>query len=487
MDEFIRRIESSLSIQSKKLSLVKNPDGFLNNPETQQQVLAECGLLLLPIKNSLELRIRYELYDKFSNERVCYIMDDPDEVLPDLRNQMFIAPTFSVSDLMPAYDETELRMSQLSFGIASYLFKKKYTYNLSVKDTKEMVLEAANYFGEDPKVLCDKLLSIPLIWDNVETIDSISSVLLKAISQGCYDKVESALSLINTDFQQYLDSKYFSLASSNHVIRPKIVNKILPHIFNKYNRTDKIALIVIDGMSYWQYLVLDRFLTEEGLSTKKDITMSWLPSITKLSRQAIFKGNIPNVSYTQNPIQEEKLWNDFWTENSNRSKRMSKYEVSYTYDSLLASDYNRYKQAFVDASLDHKMHSSSNNKDLYDLTVNWAKDAAENIKLLHEQGFIIYITTDHGNIMAHSWRALKQSEKTYLYEKDSRGDRYLMYKDENYKNEFLQNNEEIVKDLLVHENWLVWRDSNCFAGKDEITHGGSHFLEVVIPFITIEK
>ena len=240
-------------------------------------------------------------------------------------------------------------------------------------------------------------------------------------------------------------------------------------------------------MSYWQYLVLDRFLTEEGLSTKKDITMSWLPSITKLSRQAIFKGNIPNVSYTQNPIQEEKLWNDFWTENSNRSKRMSKYEVSYTYDSLLASDYNRYKQAFVDASLDHKMHSSSNNKDLYDLTVNWAKDAAENIKLLHEQGFIIYITTDHGNIMAHSWRALKQSEKTYLYEKDSRGDRYLMYKDENYKNEFLQNNEEIVKDLLVHENWLVWRNSNCFAGKNEITHGGSHFLEVVIPFITIEK
>ena len=93
--------------------MVKNPDGFLNNPETQQQVLAECGLLLLPIKNSLELRIRYELYDKFSNERVCYIMDDPDEVLPDLRNQMFIAPTFSVSDLMPAYDETELRRSQL--------------------------------------------------------------------------------------------------------------------------------------------------------------------------------------------------------------------------------------------------------------------------------------------------------------------------------------------------------------------------------------
>ena len=36
-------------------------------------------------------------------------MDDPDEVLPDLRNQMFIAPTFFCVRSYAAYDETELR------------------------------------------------------------------------------------------------------------------------------------------------------------------------------------------------------------------------------------------------------------------------------------------------------------------------------------------------------------------------------------------
>ena len=42
--------------------------------------------------------------------------------------------------------------------------------------------------------------------------------------------------------------------------------------------------------------------------------------------------------------------------------------------------------------------------------------------------------------------------------------------------------------FLVHDNWLVYRDEQAFykAGKRQITHGGSHLLEVAIPFITIQ-
>lgn len=487
MDEFIHRLEQRLTGEGKRLSIVRNPDGFLQRPDTQQAVLNACGLLLLPISSSLELRVRYELYDKNTRERICYIMDDPSSVLPDIKRLLYNAHTFSIPDLMPACNEAEIRQARLTFGMASYIHNKKFVYNLSAVETKEVIEEAKKRYGEDINELTTKLKSIPLKWEKVETMDSICHILLKAISQGVYDKMESAVEIINEDFQQYIAEKYFALSSSSHIVKPKTVNKILPHLAYKHNRTEKVALIVIDGMTFWQYLILEQKLTGLGIKTKKDATMAWIPSITKLSRQAIFRGNIPQQDYGQTPIAEGRLWSEFWSNRYRGSKQMQPYEIAYTHDSLLTDDNVLYKQAFVDVSLDRKMHSSSSNKDLYDLTENWAEEAAENIKLLHEQGYTIYITADHGNIMAHSWRSLNSQERTFLYEKESKGSRHLIYSNATYLDNFIQNNPEIHKELLVHDNWAVWKNSRCFKGKDEITHGGSHFLEVIVPFVTIEK
>lgn len=487
MDEFVRKIVNSLTTEGKRLSIVRNPDGFLLHPGTQQSVLNEGGLLLLPINNSLELRVRYELTDKNSKDRVCYIMDNPNEVLPDMKRLFYMAPLFSISEMMPACNETELRQARLTFGMASYIYNKRFVYNLSSFETRELVAQAARLYGEDINELSAKLRDIPLKWDKVDTIDAICNILLKVISQGAYDKIESIVEEINRDFQKYIDSRYFTLSSSSHIVKPKMVNKVLPHLAYKHNRTDKVALVVIDGMSYWQYLVLDKELNEQGLLTHKDVTFAWLPSITKLSRQAIFRGDVPSVEYSQTPMYERNLWLNFWTSPNRQTKRMQPFEIGYTYDSLFTDDPTIYKQAFVDVELDHKMHSSSDNKDLYDLTVNWAKEAAEGIKQSHEQGYQVYITTDHGNVLAHSWRALNSQEKTFLFLNESRGSRHLIYSDSNYLENFIQSNPELKKELLIHDNWAIWRNAMCFKGQDEITHGGSHFLEVIIPFVTIEK
>jgi hypothetical protein len=485
MDEFVHRVEQRLTGEGVRLSVVSNPDGFLKQPDVQQAILKACGLLLLPIVSSLELRVRYELTDRSTSERICYIMDDTDCILPDIRKNLYDAHTFNLADILPAYDGTELSLAKPNFAMASYIYQKKKMYNLSAKETREVVEDAVRLYGLTETELIAELDKIPLAWDNVETMDAICQVLLKAISQDRYDKMEDKIASLNENFQQYIDTKYFGLATSSHILKPKMVNKILPHLAYKHGHMDKVALVVIDGMSYWQYLVLDRRLEQLGVQTHKDISLAWLPSITRLSRQAIFRGDMPTVNYSQNPMAEKKLWNEFWTEKCNASKRMNSYEIDYTYGSLFAGDYNLYKQAFVDVSLDEKMHSSSNNKDLYSLTENWAKETAEGIKALHDEKYTVYITTDHGNIMAHHWRALSSIERTFLYEKESRGSRHLMYAKHEYLEDFLQNNKYINNELLVHDNWAIWRNTNCFKGQDEITHGGSHFLEVVIPFITI--
>lgn len=485
MDELIYKIEKKLTGEGKRLSVVSNPDGFLKRPDTQQEVLKTCGLLLLPVSSSLELRVRYELTDKNSNERICYIMDNAKDILPDIGMHIHYSPDFNVTDLFPACDETEIRLAQLNFGMAAYIYSKHFVYNLSAVETRNVVNDAKTLFGQTDKELISELDAIPLNWEDVSTIDGISKVILKSIKQDIYEKLESKIAEINNSFQEFIDRKYFGLVSSSHVNRPKMVHKVLPHLAYKYERTKKVALVVIDGMAYWQYLVLEQKLNQYQLPIAKNLTFSWLPSITKLSRQAIFRGDIPRADYNQSPGSECKLWDGYWMERCKPSQRMKEYEIAYTHDSLLTSNGLPYKQAFVDVSLDHKMHSSSNNKDLYSLTENWATEASESINELYKLGYTIVITTDHGNIMAHRWRALNSQERTLLYEKESRGSRHLMYSKQEYLNDFLQKNKEIESELLIHDNWAVWRNNQCFKGQDEITHGGSHFLEVVIPFITI--
>jgi biotin operon repressor len=291
---------------------------------------------------------------------------------------------------------------------------------------------------------------------------------------------------LNANFQDFIDKRYFSFINSSSVQKPKMVHKILPHLTHAHQRTDKVALLVIDGMTYWQYLILDKTLNNIGISTKKDMTLAWLPSITKLSRQAIFRGEAPKTDYRQSPTDENRLWVDYWTSRP-APKRMQDYEIAYTHGNLTLDNNSCYRQAMVDTNLDEKMHALNSNKDLYALTKNWAEEVAEDIKTIHDQGYQIYITTDHGNVLANPWRALNSQEKTYLYERESRGNRHLIYNNADYLKSFLQSNSDIEESLLVHGEWAVWRNAKSFSNKDGITHGGAHFLEVVIPFITIKK
>ncbi len=488
MDDIISKIVTSLTTEGTRLSVVRNPDRFLLRDDTRQKVLEETGLFLIPIASGLELRIRYELKDKYSEDRICYIMDNAEEILPDIKAHIFIAPTFSVSKLLPACNENELQRSKMTFGMASYIFDKNVTRNLAPTDTRALLKEAASLYGTDPVQIASELKGIKLEWQKNDTMESVCKILLEAISKKAYAEIEPAIDELNADFQKFIDDNYFSFINSSPLGRPKMVNKILPYLNDKHSRTDKVALIVVDGMTYWQYLILDKALSDVGITVRRDITLAWLPSITKLSRQAIFRGESPKMDYKQSPEEEMRLWREYWTSSDRLpDKRMQEYEVNYIHGSLVTDNYNPLRLAFVDVRLDEMMHALDNNKNLYDLTRNWAAEASTNIKAIHEQGYQIYITTDHGNVLAKPWRALTPKEKTFLYEKESRGKRHLIYSKKDYLDDFLQSNQEINGELLTHSEWTVWRNTQSFSNNCGITHGGAHFLEVVIPFVTIEK
>lgn len=321
-------------------------------------------------------------------------------------------------------------------------------------------------------------------WD--AAIVPISEVIKAALKQRCYQDVDSFIQKLNNRFQNHLENEYKeNILPSSSINYPKVVSKVLDHISHNHQSEDKLALIVIDGMAYWQWLMVKDHLIEHGIKADQKLMYSWLPSITQLSRQALFKGSVPESSYRQSPPNEKKLWESYWSK-----KNIPLNQIDYkhgTYNFQLGGVTNRF--AFVDTALDEKMHSCSDYQDLYSLTENWirSKNLTNLILKLKKLDFTIYITTDHGNVQAKGWRNLQQIETFGANKSGSRSKRHLeYYVDESLAEKFLAKNPEIKSNIKRDGAVLYLQDNSAFTNDNSVvTHGGSHLTEVLIPFVKI--
>lgn len=97
MDKFVETILQKITWQGCNLSIVKNTDGFLSRVDTQQMFIKEAGVTLLA-DSPLALRVHYERWYKGCGERFCYIVNDLDEILPDIKAEAFCCE-FTVADV----------------------------------------------------------------------------------------------------------------------------------------------------------------------------------------------------------------------------------------------------------------------------------------------------------------------------------------------------------------------------------------------------
>jgi hypothetical protein len=138
--------------------------------------------------------------------------------------------------------------------------------------------------------------------------------------------------------------------------------------------------------------------------------------------------------------------------------------------------------------LDDYMHSSKDYEDLLKLTENWFKRSGiqNTIQILLNKGFKVLITSDHGNIQAKGWRGLSGKEKLGTNKSGSRSERHIEYSEKWLKEEFINNNPDLLDSIVQEEQAIYFKDELSFSRREElVTHGGAHFLEVVIPFIEI--
>lgn len=469
-------------IASSGLTIVSNPDKFLLRDDVKEIMQAQCNVKIFS-GSSLMLRFIYELTAKNDSQNsYCFIYTDRNTPLPDIICEARKV-VFNISDLLPGYDK--LALVNQPIEALELLAEIPYPrINLSYAETMRYIDEQVSSYKNSPEYVLEKLNNTNLEWSNPNTICKLSELFNIAVKNRFIDSIEEKFDEINESFQTFLSQNYFSnILTASHYIKPSYVGKVLPYIKANFSDSDRIAMIVVDGFAYWQFLALKESLSNQGINTTDNVIFSWVPSITSLSRQSLMKGSFPVVDYRQSPQNEERLWRNFWVNNN-----INPLNIEYIYnekDFTIPSNINRL--AYVTNKIDDYLHNCSDYKSLMDLTHNFICELVDVIKKIKDLGFTIFLTADHGSVRTQGWRRLTNQEKTYLYNSDSRGSRHLIYTEEIHKLNFLNENE-LLKDYIFEKgNWIVFKNRFCFKNfpSVEITHGGSHFMEVLIPFVKI--
>jgi hypothetical protein len=478
----IQHITESLKSYPTKVFLMENNDRFLYRNDVQDAF----GTYGIEITNgtSINQRIKFEMREP--EGLLILLSQDNSNYLEDIKIQAVSIEFCLVNYLQPYHIPS---LINLNLSILDKLFINQPIIGLNRKETQDYIEKLQNKTTTaEPEYNFDELLEGINSLINEEIINwSVVSRLIaegisKTIGTSKFEELYSLINKANALFQKTLESGYQQTKNSSAVKKPRIVSKILDYLsFNFHGK--KIALIVVDGMALWQYEILKNLLPGTKL---EDVIYSWLPSITQLSRQAIFRGDTPQTDYRQGPVSEERLWKAFWT-----SHGCNEFEVVYQHEKITLSTIDSVsKLAIVFKDLDDKMHSSTDYVDLLMLTKNWI-ERSNIIRIINElmlKGYTVFLTTDHGNIQAKGWRGLKGREKLGTNKSGSRSERHIEYSEKWLSDEFMANNPDMESIVVIEEQAIYFKSDLSFSNKDSlVTHGGAHLLEVLIPFVEIKN
>jgi hypothetical protein len=263
--------------------------------------------------------------------------------------------------------------------------------------------------------------------------------------------------------------------------------------------SSKHALFVIDGLSLEQWFTVSRILKrkDSNLRFEENAAFAWIPTLTSVSRQAIFAGKAP--MYFSDSIattsKESELWQTFWKNHGINSrhviyqKGIDENELSEISNTI---DFKNTRIAgFVLTKIDKIMHGMQLGMlGMHNMIRQWAEDGFL-LRLLNEllsNGFSVILTSDHGNIEASGCGRPMEGATA-----DARGERARIYSDEvlreevqaRFKNSILWSNSGLPENYLP----IVLGDTTAFINKKQTTvaHGGVSIEEVVVPFINIER
>lgn len=312
--------------------------------------------------------------------------------------------------------------------------------------------------------------------------------------QGLCEKVDQL-------FQAWIERRYAGLANQPPV--PPVMVHHIPRVLARLHEQDphqRLALLVLDGLSLDQWAIVREVLSRQLPDCRfdEDAVFAWLPTITPVSRQAIFAGKPPLLfaGSINTTSKEASLWTQYWSE-----WQITPAEVGYQRGLGTPESLNNVREHLTDPrirvlglvvdTVDRIMHGMQlGSAGMHNQVRQWVESGwlAALIQLLLDGGFRIFCTSDHGNIEATGCGNPNEGMVA-----DLRGGRVRVYTDQALR-------------AMVHSRFpaaIAWEPiglpPNYYAlfaparvafaapGERFVAHGGPSLQEAIVPFVQITR
>ena len=315
------------------------------------------------------------------------------------------------------------------------------------------------------------------------------------------DRIKSIQTLSDERLQAWISTKHYA----DLILQPATKGPVMVHHVPRFLRQrrsageTKVALLVFDGMAFDQWVRIREYLIarQQSLAFDESTVFAWLPTVTSVSRQALFSGLKPrefdNSIETTN--KEESLWKVFW-QNEDVALRDVMYQRSLHQAEQLSelqaeiTDRNPKVLGLVIDAIDKRLHNEQSKDDVAWWLERWLKTGFVErlLSFLLAEGFSIYVTADHGNVDAIGVGKPNQGVIA-----ETRGERVRAYRSELLRAESAAAYPGTVAldiaGLPADFVPLFAGGRSAFVPKGEqgVVHGGISVEELIVPFVKISS
>ena len=290
---------------------------------------------------------------------------------------------------------------------------------------------------------------------------------------------EPARLAINEQFGAWLEKNYALVLSSHN---PKVLRvSNLVEKLDMETEDDRLLTLVVDGMGLVAWNAVEEQWRQDGIVSRADTRAAFaiIPTITSLSRRAIFEGKPP--SQFGDGDHTTKLERSLWLKRfGSKGAYFSSGETLGILDSFALG---KQRIVVVDTDWDKLAHAlDPKYGSIVEAAANWAAktELRNTISEAHKTGYRVVVIADHGEVECRGVGRPKSGELT-----DERSKRVLLFPNSTLRASFLSNcyNGYQPPGLPAACCPLFSRGFDSFDQADVrcYSHGGLSIEEVLVP------
>ena len=263
---------------------------------------------------------------------------------------------------------------------------------------------------------------------------------------------------------------------------------------------DKIALLVFDGLAVDQWIQIREHVTKHSpkVGFEESACFAWLPTLTSVSRQALFSGLKPREfsDSIETTAQEPSQWSRFWQDHGLRAneviyrKGIKRIDQLEELETALSNPAIKVAGLVVD-TVDEIVHGAILGKrGIANQIESWCESGFVDrlFAQLLDKGYHVYLTADHGNVEAVGVGRPNQGVIA-----ETRGERVRAYRSEALLSESAVSCPGAIKLEIagLPANFMPLfagaRTAFVTQGEQLVVHGGISVEELIVPFVKISR